>query len=146
TLYLSNEHYESYAMAADAIMGHNIWLESFKEYADQCDEQHTLKKLTGVKAKIPFKNKLSFILAIADTLEPLKRNLPLDAVRIEALSPGVKIAVKVSDPGNQNTLQLQESIWNLQDWVAVTVEKSEPGNEIFFTLSPLETSQSSHTI
>lgn len=146
TLHLSNKHYKAYAVAADAIMGHNIWLDSFNGYAAQYDEQHTLKKLAGDKAKIPFENELSFILAIADTLEPLKRNLALDIVSIEALSPGVKIKVKLSDPDNPNTLQFQKSIRQLQDWVAVTVKESESTTEIFFTLSPLKKPQSSHTI
>ncbi len=127
TLHLSNYHYASYAKAADAIMVHNVWASTFNNYIDQYDTQNQLKKHTD-KDRITKENPLCFILAIADTLEPIKRKLSLDDIRIESISDGLGIKVEVDETHNYN-------LADLKSWVAVTVSISHYNNKNVFTIS-----------
>lgn len=68
-LHLSNNHFEEYAKAANAIIAHNIWIETLNKY-----KQFVNMRL-GEKNKLTYdkNDPLCFILCLADTLEPLKR-------------------------------------------------------------------------
>lgn len=68
-LHLSNSHYEAYANAADAIIAHNIWTNTLNEYLVASGQPERRFP------PISFENKLCFILCLADTVEPLKRNI-----------------------------------------------------------------------
>lgn len=127
TLHLSNKHYDAYAKVADAIMIHNVWETSFNEYVDRYDAQNQLKKHTW-KNRISKENSLCFILAIADTLEPLKRNLSLDDIRIESIPTGLGIKIEIVDTDHYK-------LNDLETWVAVTVNVSQCNNKKIFTIS-----------
>lgn len=59
-----------YAKAADAIIAHNIWPDTLKQFA-KIEKKQDLENY--VLEKIGINNEICFILALADSLEPLKR-------------------------------------------------------------------------
>ena len=134
-LHLSNKHYEAYAKAADAIMIHNIWLETFNDYVDKYDAQHRLRKHIESEDRISPENELCFILAIADTLEPLKKKLTLDDISIKLPSTGLGITIELDEICYRNIYE--SSINQLKKWVAVDVSPSLLNRKATFTLSPL---------
>lgn len=93
TLHLSNKHYLAYAKAADAIMAHNIWRSTLYEYIEKYGTQ---KRIVKCFNKISFENQLCFILSIADTIEPMKRDADLiNTIRIGSIPSvsGIKLFV-----------------------------------------------------
>lgn len=66
-LHFSDKHYKYYAEAADAIIAHNIWRSTLNEYLKK-DGKEELKE-----TMINRNNEVAFILALADTLEPIKK-------------------------------------------------------------------------
>ncbi|MEA5012170.1 MAG: hypothetical protein VB100_10690 [Angelakisella sp.] len=136
TLHLSNKHYEAYAKAADAIMAHNIYLSTFNKYIDQYDTMHQLKKRIEGAARITSKNELCFILAIADTIEPIKKKLMLNDVFIDSFennSDIIGITIKIDS--NKDYRSYANSINQLKEWVAVNVNVSHDSDKVTFTLS-----------
>lgn len=126
-LHLSNKHYDAYAKAADAIMIHNVWETTFNEYVDRYDTQNHVKKHTR-KDRISKDNALCFILAIADTLEPSKRNLSLDDISVESMTDGSGIKIETADNDYY-------SLKDLEKWVAVIVTMSRCNNKNVITIS-----------
>lgn len=66
-LHFSKNNNKLYAKVSDAIIAHNIWLDTF----NAMDE--VKQKGIEIKRKINKDNYLGFLLGIADTLEPLKK-------------------------------------------------------------------------
>ncbi|WMJ24339.1 hypothetical protein RBG61_06640 [Paludicola sp. MB14-C6] len=127
TLHLSNKHYDAYAKAADAIMVHNVWNTSFNEYVDRYDTQNQIKKHT-CEGRISKENILCFILAIADTLEPLKRQISLNDICFESITNGFRIELEVDDTDHYD-------LTDLETWVAVKVNTSHQKNKKVFAIS-----------
>jgi len=129
-LRLSNKDYEAYACAADAIIAHNIWRETLNEYIDE-----NCSNIDKITKRIDSKNKLCFILSIADTIEPLKRlqnEEPeiLSKIYFEDIPDGFRIW---SNEENLKVLEHFRNFESLEDWVDIKVKKDEK-NSFSFTL------------
>ena len=116
-LHLSNSHFEEYAKAANAIIAHNIWIDTLNEF-----KQHEGISI-GTKNRISFhKDPLCFILSLADTLEPLKKNIGLNCIELgcsdDINSFIIEISVNV-EKGKEYIGCLKK----LSEWLDVTVEK-----------------------
>lgn len=113
-LNFSNKHYEYYAKAADAIIAHNIWLNTMNDYLRK-EKKPPLKTKT-----IDRNNKLAFILALADTLEPIKKYgiFSLDMISFKKIDNGFELSM----PNNigENTYKY---IYDLPTWVNVDVKE-----------------------
>lgn len=106
-LHVSSNHYEAYGKLADGIIAHNMWTSQF----EKCDP------VIETKAKISIENTILFILALADTLEPAKRepNL-LSSITIENVANGVKLCMS-----QDAYCSVYKSAIDLCDWVDVDV-------------------------
>ena len=113
-LHFSNEHYKYYAEAADAIIAHNIWINTLNEYLIKNDKE-PLKEI-----KIDKNNKIAFILALADTLEPIKKPEinDLDMISFEETKDGFDLIMP--DEMKENNYKY---ICNLSDWINVNVDR-----------------------
>ncbi len=117
-LCFSNKHYGDYAKAADAIISHNIWLNTLNRYLLQSN------KMPQKGPAITKENPIAFILAIADTVEPIKKFgiYSLDAVEYEkSENNGFKFFVPDLYEDNY------KYIMDLQDWVDVKVNRVGDG-------------------
>lgn len=116
-LHLSNSHYEAYAQVANAIIAHNIWINTLNYYKQQ-------KNVSSAKRdKINFEqDPLCFILCLADTLEPLKRCIHLECVKLGALpnERGISIVLEMDDCCSGYN-QYVNGIKKLGDWLDVDV-------------------------
>lgn len=66
-LRFSNRHYRYYAKAADAIISHNVWIDTLNSYlSEEGKTSYKEKKIGG-------DNCIAFVLALADTIEPVKK-------------------------------------------------------------------------
>ena len=113
-LHFSNKHYKYYAEAADAIIAHNIWINTLNEYLIKNDKE-PLKEI-----KIDKNNKIAFILALADTLEPIKKPEinDLDMISFEETKDGFDLIMP--DEMKENNYKY---ICNLSDWINVNVDR-----------------------
>lgn len=133
-LHLSNQHYDAYAKAADAVIAHNIWTSTLREYIAQCGNTNQLPNI-NLNKTIDIDNTLCFILSLADTIEPLKR-CPhyLDAIKIETIQDckGFRIRANVNDFNS-----IYSKIKSLEDWITIKVDVENAKNNdkiILFTL------------
>jgi hypothetical protein len=116
-LHLSNSHYEDYAKAADAIIAHNIWKNTLKKYLQEYPHINS----NSIPEKIYCENELCYILSIADTIEPLKRNPDyLDQVEFD-FSKKDSFKIKTS---KEIYNDVYKEIKSLSDWVDVDVTVS----------------------
>lgn len=116
-LHFSNEHYKYYAEAADAIIAHNIWINTLNEYLIKNDKE----PLKGIK--IDKNNKIAFILALADTLEPIKKYgiFALNMISFEKTKDGKDgFDLIMPDEMKENDY---EYICNLSTWINVDVNR-----------------------
>lgn len=116
-LHLSNSHFEEYAKAANAIIAHNIWIDTLNEF-----KQHRGISI-GIKNRISFhKDPLCFILSLADTIEPLKKNIGLNCIKLgcgnDINSFIIEISVNV-EKGKEYIGCLKK----LSEWLDVTVNE-----------------------
>lgn len=122
-LHLSTDHFKAYEEAADAIITHNIWLSTLKKYlktSNKCEKK--LKKISIND------NKLCFILALADTLEPLKKNINLQDIYIERCSNEEGFMITMNQ---EIYAKYKEDINNIQNWIDISVKTTgENDNEI----------------
>lgn len=129
-LHLSSDHYEAYAKAADAIITHNIWPSALNDYIDKYRPQNHFTKRFD---KILFDNQLCFILSIADTIEPMKRNPKyIDEIKIDSLpnANGIELVV------NKDIYDcIYKCIDKLDTWVDVIVAKSMVENNVMICIS-----------
>ena len=76
-LHLSNSHFDVYAICADAIIAHNIFVNTLNGYLRNAGKpDHTAK--IGKDG-----NPFLYLLALADSLEPTKRGMTLDQIRVD---------------------------------------------------------------
>lgn len=96
-LLYSTKHFPVYVEAANAVIIHNIWEKALTQYL--MDPDNTKKKCY---VRINIKNKLHFLLSLADTLEPLKRFQKsadvLDKIYLGSSREGQGISIQVTDP------------------------------------------------
>lgn len=113
-LHFSNEHYKYYAEAADAIIAHNIWIDTLNKYLIK----NYKEPLKGIK--IDKNNKIAFILALADTLEPIKKYgiFALNMISFKKMDDGFDLIMP--DEINENDFNY---ICNLSDWINVDVNR-----------------------
>lgn len=111
-LHFSNTHYKYYAEAADAIIAHNIWMNTLKEYL-----QKEGKSYFEVN-RIEKNNKILFILSLADTLEPIKRKgiMALDEICFEEIKNGFTLSMPVDVYST-----IYGNISDLKTWVDVEI-------------------------
>lgn len=116
-LHVSDSHFEIYAQVANAIIAHNIWINTLNYYKQQ-------KNVSSAKRdKINFEqDPLSFILCLADTLEPLKRGIPLDSVKLGRETTNNK-SFDIKTDRDESKRQVYLSVINeLKNWMDVSVE------------------------
>ena len=119
-LFFSKEHFIYYAEAADAIISHNIWTDTLKGYLK------AEKKESLMPSKINEKNKIAYILAIADTIEPIKRkeSLILENISFEKIENGFVLLMPYLDDNNK-----YEYLRDLPNWVDISV--NDNNNKMF---------------
>ena len=110
----SKTHFEYYAEAADAIIAHNIWIHTLNEYLTKNN------KVPLEGNKIDKNNKIAFILALADTLEPIKKYgiFALNMISFEETKEGFDLIMP--DEMKENDYKY---ICNLSDWINVNVNR-----------------------
>jgi|GEM_PF-984455 len=123
-LHLSTNHFKAYEEAADAIIMHNIWLSTLKKYlktSNKCEKKYK-------KISINDDNKLCFILALADTLEPLKKDIKnLQNIYIEQCSnkKGLTIKMKKCIYTDKKHRRYSETINDIKNWIDISVKPIE---------------------
>jgi hypothetical protein len=118
-LHLSNNHFDAYAKAADAIITHNIWKNTLKQYIKDYGTPGGFSYIDFDKP-ISIDNKICFILSLADTIEPLKRGMQyLMAISVEQIEnqKGIKLQMDKKTYNNVYNGNLK----SLEDWVDVLV-------------------------
>lgn len=113
----SKTHFEYYAEAADAIIAHNIWINTLNEYLTKNN------KVPLEGNKIDKNNKIAFILALADTLEPIKKYgiFALNMISFEKTKDGKDgFDLIMPDEMKENDYKY---ICNLSDWINVNVNR-----------------------
>ncbi len=130
-LFFSKEHFKYYAEAADAIISHNIWASTLKDYLK------AEKKECLMLSKINEENKIAYILAIADTIEPIKRKNSLTlAVTIEPNKSKESLILEniyydkiengfVLSMPNVDDKEKYKNIRDLPNWVDVHVNEKD---------------------
>lgn len=110
----SKTHFEYYAEAADAIIAHNIWINTLNEYLTKNN------KVPLEGNKIDKNNKIAFILALADTLEPIKKYgiFALNMISFKETKEGFDLIMP--DEMKENDYKY---ICNLSDWMNVDVDR-----------------------
>lgn len=122
TLHYSEDHFEEYAEAANTIIAHNIWISTLKDYITKYGNDRMLRDYTP----IGLDNQICFILSIADTIEPLKRDFKyIDKVYIEGIT-GQKGFCISTDADTFSDLYC--NIKKLEDWIEVSVEVTNDGS------------------
>ena len=116
-LHLSNSHFEEYAKAANAIIAHNIWIDTLNEF-----KQHRGISI-GIKNRISFhKDPLCFILSLADTLEPLKKNIGLNCIELGCSDDINSFIIEISADVEKRNKYI-DCVKKLSDWLNVTVNE-----------------------
>lgn len=115
-LHVSSKHFPVYAQIADAIMAHNIWLTNLPE-------RHEFR--------ISQNNQYLFILALADTIEPLKRELDfVDSIAMKSNHDGEIEIIVPNWQDSKKSKQVVDSVLTMKDWIQVNVEKSNLNNTV----------------
>lgn len=120
-LHFSENHYKYYKKAADAIIAHNIWIDTLNKALANEGKEH-LQKPESNKPRINKKNQIAFVLALSDTIEPIKKYGidALDMVCCEKRTNGFKISM----PDNECS-DTYKYIEDLKTWVDVKVIKEQ---------------------
>ena len=121
-LFFSEEHFDYYGEAAQAVIVHNIWINTLKKYLAEKDEENA--GIGDIK-KISIENPIAYILALADTLEPIKK------YGIDSLANtyyGEETNGFIYSFGKCGKKSMVECINDLKNWVDVEIEdQSESG-------------------
>ena len=117
--YFSINHYKDYKIAAQAIIIHNIWIDTLRQYMGENKE--TIDNIE----KINKNNQIAYILAIADTLEPIKK-CGIDSLS-SAYYNNMLDGFTYYFNGCKKYDEMIKSVKELNNWVDVTIEESEGG-------------------
>lgn len=134
-LHFSTSQFPIFAYLADCIISHNMWFAT-DDYTIEQYEKYGLKQLTTPYAQpIQFnRNPILFILALADTLEPIKTcsdlNIsPLDVLNnIECEFNYKKIILTFKDDDMFN--KMIGKINGLNNWLEINIRINDKNNEI----------------
>ena len=112
-LHFSKEHLKYYAEAADAIISHNIWADTLNKCLEEQGIAHHNAPL------IRAKNKIAFILAVADTIEPIKKYgfFVLEKIWYDEKDKGINLLMPEIDDNAYKYLT------DLPNWVEITVKE-----------------------
>lgn len=126
SLAFSADHFSEYAKASDAIIAHNIWRSTLEKYL-----KNSTRMTTNTLKTIGTDNQLGFLLAIADTLEPLKRfqveNNVLDEIYIEKLEERVGCKIRTSETIYN---KCYKSCTELEQWLDLKVKQDANAYEV----------------
>lgn len=129
-LHFSENHFNEYAKAANAIITHNIWIDTLNYFIKNYStipsrEQYPIIGLDN--------NQICFILSVADTIEPIKRDEKyIRKVSIEEIHGQRAFRIQT----DENTFKvLRKEIKKLEEWIRVSVQVDEVN--ITMTISAL---------
>lgn len=115
-LHVSSNNFPVYAQIADAIMSHNIWVRNLPKRRE---------------FKISPDNQYLFILALADTIEPLKRELDfVGSIAMESNHDGEIEIIVPSWQESEKSEKVVDSVLTMKEWIQVNVEKSNLNNTV----------------
>ena len=136
-LKFSRRHWKLYARCAYAIAQHNVWTP--KAESEQLYRDFHLEELIG--KKIVYKDRITALLVLCDTIEPVKgleqiKKNPVTALEsVYYVKNVTKQFLQISIPvSNTENNKLKNSILELSSWTNVKVEQqaqSENNQEIF---------------
>jgi len=127
-LRFKQEHFGFYSEAARAIIAHNIWKGTLDSYIKKSNDNRTKKiKFDSNNRKFNLNvNSLLFLLAIADTIEPIKRFQEIKPKHVlENISINLSLQDEVSLSVNCpwfETSNYFSNIKGLEKWLEVRVE------------------------
>lgn len=134
-LHFSTSQFPIFAYLADCIISHNMWFAT-DDYTIEQYEKYGLKQLTPPYAQpVQFnRNPILFILALADTLEPIKTCSNLDISPLDVLNniecefnhKQITLAFKNNDMFNKMTDKINRST----NWLDINVHINNKNNEI----------------
>lgn len=112
----SISHFEDYGKIADAIIAHNIWMDTLRNYLQNYPEmvEESIPKM------VTFDNEICYMLCIADTIEPLKRGKHLTDIMYDFSTQGQFIIRTDRTVYND----VYRNILDLSTWVDVEVNVS----------------------
>ena len=123
------EHIAHFAIIADAIIAHNIWLNNNAKLYKQFGLDQLIitpsNKLTIVD------NPLIFFLDLLDTIEPVKHfGYPncLKGINIDSNNICLDINAKTNMIDTKKAIEWIEKIERMQDWLSIEVEDYSPFN------------------
>lgn len=116
-LHTSKSHFKEYEKAANAIIAHNIWIETLNKYKEKD------VKYYDAKNRISFqKDPLCFILCLADTIEPLKKNIGLNCIKLGCCNEINSFIIEISADVD-NGKEYINCVKDLNKWLNVTVSE-----------------------
>ena len=113
-LHLSRKHHLSYERVADAIIAHNIWVDTLQKYKG--NKNKSFKNILK-------SNTLCYVLSIADTIEPLKKGINLSDIYIKYRND--EIILKVNSKCDNSFYQ---NVQGLEEWIDVQVSITKHKN------------------
>lgn len=108
----STNHYNDYKKAAQAIIVHNIWPDTLRKYLEEEGETVNLKR-------IDIENPIAYILALADTLEPIKK-YGIDSLNNTYYEEGTNEFIYSFSKSEKKSMA--KCINDLKNWVDVEIE------------------------
>lgn len=114
-LHCSEGHFKYYADVANAVLSHNIWTRTLNDYCHAAGRDDAVNNNKVLYSN----NQIAFLLCLADTIEPIKRNKDY-ATTIQFAFKNNVITI-CSDP------VIIESVYgrvDFESWLGVKVEKS----------------------
>lgn len=121
-LHLSKNHYDAYGKVADAVISHNIWKSSLRDFIEGDESITNSQYDVFLNKKINLEHqRLCFILSLADTIEPIKKdfkNLCDISIGTMEQKRGVCLETKKTIYDN-----IYANIEELETWLDVKVNK-----------------------
>lgn len=121
-----NEHIAHFAIIADAIIAHNIWLSD----NDSRYKQFGLDRLIAPKNKLTLTdNPLIFFLGLFDTIEPVKRFGKLDCLKhidIDIIDNYNEITITAEIIDTDTAIKWIRNVDKMKDWLYVEIEVRSP--------------------
>lgn len=144
-LHLSKRHFSAYKKAVDAVVAHNIWIEEMVKIVN--DSEISMHGGQGRYKKIDISNNLGFILALADTIEPIKRDeeylrkIYIGKVdnltdQINSIRDDTKgFCLKIEKTEDTIFSEICNSIRSLNQWVDVKITENEDNKSLLFCIN-----------
>lgn len=123
-LHLSEDHFPEYAKAADAIIAHNIWKDTFRGYLSTYPPT-TASSSLNINQDIGIDNSICFLLSLADTIEPIKKDkdkngaITLFDIEISGLVDGRGFKLQMND---RIFAKYYSEIKKMESWIEINVD------------------------